>query len=416
MRQHGIEIECLLRGIPDVHTRCRTVVDALQAAGIDATVASHGEEGYRRWQVEPDGSLYAASGVEIVSPRLTDPTFAELRTVCTVLAGLGATVDKTCGLHVHMDARDLTEQQGAAIALAYDVMLPEIEALLPSSRRSAINQWAAPAAGGTMRGLPDIRPALAKAAAGGTLTAREQANVFGETGERTHYGPSRYRAVSLIRMRNACDPANRTVEFRSHSGTVDFDKIRSWVVILDNFVKNTLAALETAATDATEEPAVPAVGIVPERHTRARAPRIVKGGTKVQQFVDRCQNGTATFEWCATALDWDRDNTQSWASYVRAWGYPLRSIKLGRQVLGYTMETTPRVVKRLQLTPETVRDVLKQDLKKGLPEEFQKYMDDRKAALAAGRRLSAALGDFGATVRRHRPIQPREAGTPDAER
>ena len=430
MRTHGIEIEFLTATPADSNTNAHSYARHLNNAGVSAISTQHGGTDYTVWQVQPDGSLPSDRGAEIVSPRLTDDTFADLRKVCGVLEANQATVDKRCGLHVHFDARDLTVQQVCAIALAYDTVLSDINALLPPSRRAGASLWAVPAAGG-LRDLPDIRDALARGAAGLPLDATDHRNVFGVPGMSTRYDNRRYRAVSLVRVLHAPRP-NRTIEFRAHSGTVDFDKIKNWVLILDNLIEATLSKLAKVAATGTVAAAVPSSGNVPvgahsinhralpvggqpgdaagpalQRHQRAGQPRIVRGGTKVRQFIERAQAGTVTFEWCASELDWSRDTAQSWAAYVRAWGFPLKSIKMGIRVLGYTMESVAVVTTRLELNAGNAAEVLKHDLKAGLPADVVEYIDQRKAALAPASRLAAGIDALPGSVTTPRGRRPR---------
>lgn len=377
MRKFGIEIEARLSNGNDT---LGVVRDAVSAAGLSVRVSGHGSENYRFWQVQTDGSLPGASSFELVSPPLTG--FEDLEKACAALATVGAEVPSNAsgtayGLHVHFDATDLTLQQVAAIALAYDSVQSDINAMLPPSRMN--NRYCLPlSAVDASRGMSNLVPLFARLAAGETLPVSSMNTIFGGASASTHYDNHRYRTVNVQRFLRANNPANRTIEFRNHFGSVDFGKIKNWVVILSTLITSTLAKLELATkTTATR---APVNGIVPTDHTRANAPRVVRGGTKVVQFIERCKAGTATFEWCQTELDWSRDTAQSWASYVRAWGFPLKSIKLGRTVLGYTMENVATVQSRLNAGNAAA--VLKHDLKSGLPADVAAYIDDRKARMA----------------------------------
>lgn len=59
----------------------------------------------RTWQVVPDGSLTGgnnASG-EIVSPILTYDDLEDLQKIIGAVSAAGASVDKSCGIHIHID-------------------------------------------------------------------------------------------------------------------------------------------------------------------------------------------------------------------------------------------------------------------------------------------------------------------------
>jgi hypothetical protein len=58
------------------------------------------------WRVVADGSV--SNGCEVVSPILSgNEGLQALQTVVRALKAAGATVNNTCGFHVHVDARDL---------------------------------------------------------------------------------------------------------------------------------------------------------------------------------------------------------------------------------------------------------------------------------------------------------------------
>lgn len=68
------------------------------------------------------GCVYECStpGREMVSPILQgDEGFAEIREMCDIAASKRWTVDRSCGLHAHFDARDLSSDQLLRIAYAY---------------------------------------------------------------------------------------------------------------------------------------------------------------------------------------------------------------------------------------------------------------------------------------------------------
>ena len=104
-RVFGVEIE--LTG-PDA----QTIFTALRTAGI--SLRSTRVTGYHQtnenddaWELKRDGSVHG-HGLELVSPKLSgDWGFAQLETVCTALNSVHATVDRSCGLHVHHDFRRL---------------------------------------------------------------------------------------------------------------------------------------------------------------------------------------------------------------------------------------------------------------------------------------------------------------------
>lgn len=374
MRSFGIEIECKVYGAANI-------VSKLQARGLKARTADHDDENYTAWQVEPDGSI---NGLEIVSPRLR--SLDDVKVVCEVLAECGAEIPRgatSYGLHVHLDATDLTMQQVCAVALRYSQAEDEVMAMLPRSRHS--NRFC-------NRMDTFALSALRNGAAGQRLTQAEENHLFGRPGANTHYDGARYRTVNMMRYLRARNAANRTIEFRAHSGTVEFSKIANWVRILQALAAQAIAKVSTvAAGDALPMP-IPSTGRV-RRGRRTGEARVVRDNTKVLQFIEQAKReGGASVVWCGSALGWTKDNVQSWAAYVRAWGFPLVPVHAPRlpgqagraRVIAYRIEA--RAVQTTQaagLTPDKVAEVIGTSLKADLPTDLQQYIDERTAAMAA---------------------------------
>jgi hypothetical protein len=139
--------------------------------------------------VKEDGSLREPDGyfpVEItVLTRLDKPD--NLKHVCELLSKLGAKVNKSCGMHVHLDARHLTKKQVRAIGEKFKRVIPVLSTLVPKTRRE--NDFCKLAVSG--------------------------------------FGGGRYYAVNLTAFNRY-----QTIEVRLHSSTTDFDKIINWSRLL----------------------------------------------------------------------------------------------------------------------------------------------------------------------------------------
>jgi len=139
--------------------------------------------------VKSDGSISAPDGffaVEItVLTRLDRPD--NLKKACELLNKIGAKVNKSCGLHVHLDARHLGTSDVKKIGVKFERALPVLAAMVPPTRRS--NTYCALSVSGLKGG--------------------------------------RYHAVNLTAYRKF-----RTIEIRLHSSTTDFQKIIHWAKLL----------------------------------------------------------------------------------------------------------------------------------------------------------------------------------------
>lgn len=182
----GIEIECFLpSGISK-----NDIQKQIKARKIKLVTLK--TDGSLKWADEDDGDEgemdhnMRAWEFNVIS-NVND--MANLEKLCALLDDLGAAVNKTCGLHVHLDFRDVKGVSSRAKRVKRLVnMLPLLAAMLPKSRR---------------------------------------ANSF------CQYGASEGRSGRYF-MVNDRDAYRRhkTVEIRMHSGTIDYTKISNWCRLL----------------------------------------------------------------------------------------------------------------------------------------------------------------------------------------
>jgi hypothetical protein len=137
-----------------------------------------------------DGSIRAGAGNYGHEIRaLLDRQTAEprLHRLCKIMADAGLSVNRSTGLHVHLDARNIPSQTEAVrLAKVIDSWLFQLRELVPASRRE---------------------------------------NSYCKFGVCTR---DRYRAVNVM----AWD-THRTIEVRLHSGTVDYTKTLAWIRLLE---------------------------------------------------------------------------------------------------------------------------------------------------------------------------------------
>jgi len=196
-RQIGIELELL---IPT--PTFNEVVTALQS------VVEFKEERYNHvtktwWKLVPDHSLHASSAwkvCEIVSPPLLpNELFKQTKLICEVLERFGASVNQSCGFHVHHDGAKFTPKR-----LQYAVNLivkseQAIDCMMPKSRR------------GDSRWCKSNKEVL------NTSINHD----LGLVREGDHYRYRRLNLTSFLR--------HGTLEYRQHAGTIELEKIVLWV-------------------------------------------------------------------------------------------------------------------------------------------------------------------------------------------
>lgn len=134
---------------------------------------------------------------------------AELEKVCWVLEALNVKVNGSCGLHVHMDASDFNITTWQNLLLSYKHAEAEIDRFMPNSRRGDENHFC-----GSLRRFSDEN-----------IRSRRSLDEL-----QTLLG-SRYMKVNLQAY-----SLHGTVEFRQHSGTINFTKIENWVRFLGRMI------------------------------------------------------------------------------------------------------------------------------------------------------------------------------------
>lgn len=196
-RGYGVELEII--GMTP-----HQAAQALRSAGLSAqdTGYTHGTTGY--WKCLLDGSIYG--GCEAVSPILIgEAGLTELTTAINALREAGATVNTSCGMHVHLDARDLTGDEFARTFGFYTERQDLFDALVAPSRRH--NSYC--------RKYNNAQIAAIKSAAN-----RDKDTVQYEFDDR-------YMTVNVTSYGR-----HGTLEFRQHQGTLNAAKAVAWVRLL----------------------------------------------------------------------------------------------------------------------------------------------------------------------------------------
>lgn len=201
-RKFGVEIEAY--GVDK-----RTLQLALDREGIDIKIEGYNHTTRNHWKIVYDSSLQGDRTFELVSPPLKgERGLKEVEKVCEVLGNLNAKINKSCGLHIHFEAKDFTMQTWRNLALNYKKLETEIDSFMPRSRRTGNN---------FCRSLQRITNRAINEA----QSINELRNAFA----------TRYRKVNINSYTR-----HKTIEFRQHSGTTEYAKISNWILFLDGLV------------------------------------------------------------------------------------------------------------------------------------------------------------------------------------
>lgn len=197
----------------------------LTERGITTNHENYNHTTRRAWKVIYDGSLSGNQSFEVVSPVLKGQNgLDQLQTVCEVLQEMNAKVNKTCGLHIHIGVSDYEIEDWKRLFKNYIKMEKTVDAFMPNSRRKSNNQYTKSLVKPNYKRIID-----------------EASNLDGL--ERSLLRCDRYHKINT-----RCFWRQKTVEFRQHSGTIDFAKISNWtkfVMRLTEYSKTSLLQSRT---------------------------------------------------------------------------------------------------------------------------------------------------------------------------
>jgi len=204
----GVEIECLM-----------PAGRQFAAGGYHRgqQIPSLGEWSAAGWNAQADSSV--SGGVEVVSPILTgEEGLYQTWAVVEYLASIGTQVDRRCGLHVHVDARSLTEAQVRTIQREFQKVERAFYAL---NAEKAGERW------GSIYCMPYSRVGAAQA------------------------DGTRYMSLNIQNWLRGTR-SKKTLEFRLFAGTMDPRKVMTAVLMCVSLV----AAVANGETFAEKPDAV----------------------------------------------------------------------------------------------------------------------------------------------------------------
>lgn len=196
-RKYGIEIEMVSDSSHE------EVAEALSNEDIPCRNESWGSPTRTYWKTTTDSSIRQMNydhAIELISPPLSGVSGLEsIQNVCRAINNIGVDVNRTCGLHVHVDADGLEARNIRNVVTAWMRYEPIIDTFLPSSRRSG---------NGHCHPLPKNNHIT-------LVGARSKRRV-----ERLANPEGRYYKLNLKSLSK-----HGTLEFRHHSGTTASEKI-----------------------------------------------------------------------------------------------------------------------------------------------------------------------------------------------
>lgn len=202
----GVEIECfnaprqtLMQALANNHLRAQNRTEYR-----DAHTGSYA----RAYRLVHDGSIEGANGVECVTPILKGTRgFNSLQSCCNALNSIGARVNASTGLHVHVGG-GISEKQYINTFINYYRLEQVIDTFMAASRRDAYYAAAIHHTNQNYHNQVDTN-----------LLCRAQS----VTDVYNAFHGNRYYKINVCSWQR-----HSTIEFRQHSGTTNFEKIRMW--------------------------------------------------------------------------------------------------------------------------------------------------------------------------------------------
>lgn len=208
-RNFGVEVE--------FYGSTKTVLTRnLRNCGVSHQFESYNHTTRNHWKFTTDSSISGSNGREMVSPVLSgNEGLRSLRSACKALRLSAAKVNRSCGVHVHLDVNDFTVENMRALVKNWFLLETQFDKMMPVSRRADNNTYCK-----SLSSLFTKRQLFAHIDA--CTTINEIVNLF-----ETRY--VKLNLKSYLRY--------GTVEFRHHSGTTMFSKIKNWVLICARLVE-----------------------------------------------------------------------------------------------------------------------------------------------------------------------------------
>ncbi|CEN54424.1 amidoligase family protein [Capnocytophaga canis] len=209
-RRFGVEVEFF-------GASQNTLKQHLNAQGVNYQFESYNHTTRNHWKFTTDSSIRGENAYEMVSPVLQGSGgLSQLKSACKSLRLSNAQVNKSCGLHVHLEVNDYSVEDMKTLVKNFYLLEEQFDQMMPESRRKNENRYCQ----GFYPTMPNKQIFFSKI---DSCTTIEQMAYFFD---------HRYLKLNLQSYTKY-----GTVEFRHHSGTTMFSKIKNWILICARLVE-----------------------------------------------------------------------------------------------------------------------------------------------------------------------------------
>ncbi len=189
----------------------------LQREGVTYRFESYNHTTQNYWKFTTDSSIRGGNAFEMVSPVLQgNDGLANLKSACKALRTSKAMVNKSCGVHIHLDVNDYTVENMRCLLKNWYLLEKQFDKIMPESRRANNNTYCKGFVG-TYTSRGDF------------FTKIDRCNTIQDL---VNFFSNRYFKLNLQSYLRY-----GTVEFRHHSGTTKYTKIKNWLLICCRLVE-----------------------------------------------------------------------------------------------------------------------------------------------------------------------------------
>jgi hypothetical protein len=211
-RSFGIELEIYGATREDL-------IREITRAGIEIEAQSYNHLTSTKWKIVTDGSISGANGNEIVSPVLSGlDGIEQIKKVCIGLNRANAKINNSCGFHVHFGAMDFNLDNFKNLLTSYTHLESKFDEIQPASRRANNNTYCK-----NISSIARTKEMAITKIKSATSISNLRTSVF---------NGGRYFKLNVQSFER-----HGTVEFRQHSGTTTFSKIKNWILICGRLVE-----------------------------------------------------------------------------------------------------------------------------------------------------------------------------------
>ena len=233
-RTFGVEIE-----FTSTHLTRQEIARKLYDVGVNIAAENYNHNVASNWKVITDSSC----GYEVVSPILQGQGgLNETRLILETMNEMdGVAINRECGIHVHVHLEGYNPHNVGNLMKTYMKYESEIDMTLPPSRRATHGRGNRYAAGlvqahASNWGLNDDYDTQYQRAFERYTKIQTQWKAGDLTDSDAMYKLYRVSGTRYTTLNLECFSRYGTVEFRQHGGSLNADKVCTWIVFCSNLV------------------------------------------------------------------------------------------------------------------------------------------------------------------------------------